>query len=192
MNERKYDSALFYLKLADTEFSSSLWCHYFPSNWRSDLLRSFATVYESMGDSDKAIDFLTPHIISDQVNDKLVALLKKYRNIELIKKSLQHLEDSISIEYGSVWESPKTIIEYNDKNGQVLRETKIEEYGRIAKWHFLGHQFFTKKTNDYNSNRVKGEGKRRKLETPISNDKLIQLAKEYIQNLSIYKKIMKA
>lgn len=186
MKERKYDSALYYLKLADTDFSSSLWCFYFPSNWRNNILRNYASVYENMGQIDKAIDLLATHIISDKISDKLIYLLQKYKNIQSIQKNFQHIEDSIVIEYGIVSEYPKVTYEYDENKVKILRTISINEYGRIAKWHFLGHKFFVAKTNDFIANKVKGQRKKRKLEATKSNEELIKSAKEFIQRLEIY------
>jgi tetratricopeptide (TPR) repeat protein len=183
--QRKYDSALYFLKLAETDFSCP---PYLPSDCRKNILLKYSAVYENMNDFDNAINVLVPYILSEQITHRLLLLLKKYRNFDSIKKAYEHIEDSITIDYGVISENPKVKNE-QDEYGRILRTISIEEYGRIAYWHFLGQKFAIAGANDYKSHRVNGERKKRKLQPVKSDKELIQEAKLWIQKNTIYKLI---
>jgi hypothetical protein len=181
--ERNYDSALYILKKAESEF----YCRaYLPSDCRRNLLLKYSITYENRKDYDKAIDVLMPYVLTEQVTDRLIFLLKKYKNFELIKEAYRNIEDSLTVEYGVISESPK--IQYDqDEYGRILRTTSVEEYGRLVYWHFLGQKFPISGANDYKSHRVKGERKKRKLEPIKADEQIIEEAKSWIQKNTIYK-----
>ena len=181
--ERNYDSALYFLKKAESEF----YCRrYLPSDCRKNLLLKYSIAYENKNDYDMAINVLVPYILSEQITDRLLLLLNKYKNLELIKKAYRNIEDSLTIEYGIVNENPQVRYE-QDEYGRILRTISVEEYGRNVYWHFLGQKFLISHTNDYKSHRVKGERKKRKLEAIKTDEQIIEAAKNWIQKHSIYK-----
>ena len=181
--ERNYDSALYCLTKAESEF----YCRrYLPSDCRKNLLLKYSITYENKNDYDKAINVLVPYILSEQITDRLLFLLNKYKNLELIKEAYRNIEDSLTIEYGVVSENPKVRYE-QDEYGRILRTISVEEYGRKVYWHFLGQKFLISGANDYQSHRVKGESKKRKLEAIKTDDQIIEAAKNWIQKNTIYK-----
>lgn len=185
MKEKDYYKALYFLNLAETDFALFYWCGYSTYNWRVASILNYTMVYESIGAYDKAIDAAAPYILSYPVSDRLVSLLKKYKNFDSIRNSLQNLDHFIYFDYAVVSENPKVSYDLDKKTNRILRSKAIEEYGHIVYWNFLGQQFRVSSTNEYKAKKGKGKLQYRKTE-----EQLIEEAKGYISTTTIYKAIM--
>jgi tetratricopeptide (TPR) repeat protein len=186
--EGKYDSALYYLSRAHNEFSG--FHRPLPSNYLSKLNRRYANVYELLGQPDKAISRLLQFIWTDGDNERLIYLIKKYKDVPELKRQLQSPDDSLQLVRDVVVSENPEVVYERGKYGEMLRTTTIEEYGRKVYWHFLGERILLNSVNDYRSTAVKGEKKKRKLKRRVSDEEMLEKAKENLRAVWIWKAIM--